>query len=334
MAQWEYQRSDGAWSAMQPNDSASLEEAFSAFRACQLQLGTDDHMYEVDFVHMTRRNLENGQERPIRRLTPAGQPAQWEVMREVWKLPSDIRDQRRLEDAYVACRTCSLEIGGQQYAVDFAVMQQTSQTTGYVRNLRRVPLKHFEAVPSADISDTLHAPQRVVLVRHGEGIHNATENYGIVDPPLTAKGIEQAKSLRGNPSLEGCELLVVSPLQRAIHTAATVFGEQPVCRTVISALCTERWSARCDEGRPKAQLVADHPFVAAWEGWVELSEDIWWGTRTSDREWESERLPAFYDWLRAQPERKIVVVGHGGFFAPLAGKHLGNCEAIEIVAGT
>ncbi|CAK0847225.1 unnamed protein product, partial [Prorocentrum cordatum] len=115
-------------------------------------------------------------------------------------------------------------------------------------------------------------PQRVWLVRHGEGTHNATGRGGVLDPPLTPAGEEQAAALRGHPELQRCELLVVSPLRRAVQTAVAAFGERPRCRAVLSALCCERWASRCDEGRPKAQLLESFPFLRGWGGTEALPE--------------------------------------------------------------
>ena len=77
----------------------------------------------------------------------------------------------------------------------------------------------------------------------------------------------------GHPLLASIDLVVVSPLSRAIQTAALAFGEEPQLAAVVSAtqqpgakrrilltpLHTERWTAPCDEGRPKAELALDHP---------------------------------------------------------------------------
>ena len=112
---------------------------------------------------------------------------------------------------------------------------------------------------------------------------------------------------------------------------AAVFGERPNCRTVLSALHSERWSAPCDQGRPKSELAAQFPFVASWEGFDGLPEE-WTPTQGSDADWERKRVPAFLAWLKEQPEARIVVVGHGAFYAALLGKHLRNCEIGEIEA--
>ena len=181
-------------------------------------------------------------------------------------------------------------------------------------------------------------PRRVVLVRHGEGTHNTRTQrwgggnpYNTLDPSLTEAGLAQATEVAQDPRLANPELVVVSPLSRAVQTAAAIFGEQPKCRTVLTALHSERWSALCDQGRPKSQLAELHPFVRSWEGFDLLPED-WTPTQSSDTEWKRTRVPAFLAWLKAQPEANIVVVGHGAYFAALlGGKHLSNCEigAIE-----
>jgi len=176
-------------------------------------------------------------------------------------------------------------------------------------------------------------PQRVLLVRHGQGEHNARSggehNYNRADPPLTEKGLKQASALRENAAFSGCELLVVSPLSRAVQTAATIFGETPNCRVVITPLHSERWSGLCDEGRRKSELAKDFPYVANWEGFHELAE-AWTPTRESDREWQDCRVPAFRQWLLEQSERRVVCVGHGAFFQGLSGRYLDNCEVMQL----
>ena len=172
--------------------------------------------------------------------------------------------------------------------------------------------------------------KRIVLVRHGQGINNVpTIPNDAPDSLLTELGQQQALALRGHAALAGCGLLVVSPLSRAVQTASLALGQRPACRTVLTALHSERISTLCDYGRPKSQLAALFPFVADWSGFAELPED-WSPTRENDADWRERRLPAFVAWLREQPESHIVVVGHGAFFGALLGKQLQNCECAEV----
>ncbi|CAL1128782.1 unnamed protein product, partial [Cladocopium goreaui] len=72
--------------------------------------------------------------------------------------------------------------------------------------------------------------------------HNAHHDVDEVprDPMLSELGHAQAASLRSVPFVSaGCELLVVSPLSRAIQMASAVFGELPMCRTVLTPLHSE-----------------------------------------------------------------------------------------------
>ena len=110
------------------------------------------------------------------------------------------------------------------------------------------------------------ATKRIFLVRHGEGTHNATGDGSTADPLLTKRGQAQAAALRGHLHLDRCTLVVVSPLSRAVQTAAAIFGEKPSARTVLTPLHSERWSAKCDEGRPKTALVAQFAFLKEWDG--------------------------------------------------------------------
>ena len=176
----------------------------------------------------------------------------------------------------------------------------------------------------------------VLLLRHGEGTHNCrAERWGggnpwdTLDPLLTQNGVEQAAAVAKDPRLAEVDLIVVSPLSRAIQTATTIFGEKSKCRTVLTPLHSERWSALCDEGRPKSALVETFPFIAGWEGFDALPE-AWTPTKDTDAEWQRKRVPAFIAWLKAQPEERIVAIGHGAYFAALLGKHLKNCEIGEI----
>ena len=185
-------------------------------------------------------------------------------------------------------------------------------------------------------AELLGAPRMVLLVRHGEGTHNAATNRwggenptNTIDPLLTEKGLSQASALAQDPKLAAPNLIVVSPMSRAIQTAVAAFGQSPGCRIVLTPLHSERWSAPCDQGRPKSELVAQFPFVREWEEFDALPE-IWTPTEASDVDWKKTRVPAFLAWLKMQPEAKIVVVGHGAFFAHLLGKHLRNCEIGEI----
>merc|ERR1712217_41514 len=86
--------------------------------------------------------------------------------------------------------------------------------------------------------------------------------------------------------------------------------------------CTECWSAKCDEGTHKSQLLVDLPWLRTWKGIEELEEE-WWPI---ERENEFDRVVRFLAFLCARPESKIVVVSHGGFLTHIIGHKLSNIE--------
>lgn len=73
------------------------------------------------------------------------------------------------------------------------------------------------------------ATSRVLLIRHGEAEHNARWKLhsDTRDTLLTQRGEAQALAISSELLLIEVELLVVSPLSRAIQTAAIVFGTRP-----------------------------------------------------------------------------------------------------------
>eukprot|EP00933_Yihiella_yeosuensis_P001317 TRINITY_DN102137_c0_g1_i1.p1 TRINITY_DN102137_c0_g1~~TRINITY_DN102137_c0_g1_i1.p1 ORF type:complete len:235 (-),score=47.50 TRINITY_DN102137_c0_g1_i1:94-720(-) len=184
--------------------------------------------------------------------------------------------------------------------------------------------------------EKLQQERRVFFVRHGEGHHNATEDWSLLDPKLTEKGQAQATSLAGHKELElrHGSLLVVSPLSRAIETALCGFPQiaekektETEFRIVLSPLHSERVGAPCDIGRSKSALLKDYPCISQWSGFDDLQEE-WTKTVENDKDWRTRRVPQFLEWLKEQPESHIVVIGHGCFFGDrgLLGRYLQNCE--------
>lgn len=154
----------------------------------------------------------------------------------------------------------------------------------------------------------------ITLIRHGQGYHNVAYNYDIIDPSLTPVGIEEAEDARDHNELEGIDLLVVSPLARAIETATVIFGNDPKVPTFIQKMAAERAGAPCDVGSVKSELAMKFPYVTEWGGWQELEENWMYNTAT-DAKWRDQRVPEFVAWLKSRPEKHIAVVGHGAFFS-------------------
>jgi broad specificity phosphatase PhoE len=167
--------------------------------------------------------------------------------------------------------------------------------------------------------------KRVCFIRHGQGQHNTSMlAWTMVDPPLNGTGEEQVKTLHSTlrETLPTFDLVAVSPLTRAVQTALGVFDGSSVPFYVLPLL-RERLGAPCDRGRPKHALLEALPQLAGWDGIEDLPE-VWWSTRWVELDLYS-RVESLERWIHSRPEATIALVGHGGLFMRLLGKHLKNC---------
>lgn len=160
----------------------------------------------------------------------------------------------------------------------------------------------------------------IYLVRHGQTQFNAERRQqGRLDSPLTALGRSQAaavgrllQDLVGKPA--GWRL-VSSPLGRALDTAR-IIGERLGLPVETDPRVIEVSFGQWD-GRLRDELAAEHPDVFARKDWQfsapggETYEDV--HARVAD--WLSS--------LPAEPERKVIVVSHGGAGRLLRGAFMG-----------
>jgi len=140
------------------------------------------------------------------------------------------------------------------------------------------------------------------------------KNEAWADSRLTELGESQASSLR--PSLEGVpiEVVLVSPLSRAIKTGLLAVPPGP--KFVIQDAIRERIGTHpCDRRRTRAELAADFPSVDS----ADLSSE-------ADDKWSAAREPwagvvaraeGFCSTLRLRPERDLAVVTHNDFLQAL-----------------
>lgn len=194
--------------------------------------------------------------------------------------------------------------------------------------------------------------KRVTLIRHGQTEMNvflATHPWNaadfkdpeLVDTRLTAEGEAQARRIAGR--LPPPDLLVSSPLRRALCTAQLVFPLDNAVpfRRLVHPLCRERLYHSSDVGRAPALLAAEHP---AWDGFDALPP-VWWhtsGLNGGDDNGSNDdplshtpepeglflqRVQLFLDWLVAQPEENITVVSHWGVIDALTSTEFQNAEA-------
>lgn len=172
----------------------------------------------------------------------------------------------------------------------------------------------------------------IYLIRHGQSAFNAAHAPGAPDPmiydaPLTELGRAQATAARQKAAALGIQLVLCSPLTRAIETARIIFdGIAPI---TISAGPVERLEHSCDMGRSPSALRAAFPDMV-----FDHLPDVWWhiGPHTAQavakepEEMFHARIAQFRDSLTATNPRPLAIVGHCNTFRSLAGFDMKNCE--------
>ncbi|XVF64938.1 hypothetical protein PTKIN_Ptkin09bG0206600 [Pterospermum kingtungense] len=161
------------------------------------------------------------------------------------------------------------------------------------------------------------------LVRHGQAMHNVEGDKNreallsphLFDAELSPLGLQQVDKLRKDVHASGLlkriELVVTSPLYRAMQTAIGAFGSDHESRadgkfSAISALycpqimavelCRDRLGVRPSDMRRR----------------MDGEDDSMWNPDVREPEEEiSARMIQFMKWLWTRPEQEIVIVSHG-----------------------
>jgi broad specificity phosphatase PhoE len=225
--------------------------------------------------------------------------------------------------------------------------------------------------------------KRVIFLRHGctymneylgKGVSFGAPGFSDVfdpkierlyyrDSPLSELGQAQARALGGTKPrfLRECELIVTSPLTRALQTLDgglwTPMKQMGLDRKIpILALphAAERLYLISDVGRPVRELSKRFDYVDFGPGFVDHSPLCWWYHPTTSQgnlhgeEWRPNgqgqkyacpgepeaafdaRMEKLYEWILDRPERKIVVVCHWGVIKWMLGTDFGNCQWREV----
>lgn len=173
----------------------------------------------------------------------------------------------------------------------------------------------FSKYNSASMSPRIH------LVRHGRGLHQLEplhEHRQIHVPRLTELGVQRCKdSSQHFPGYVHVDLVCANPLRLAILTAKYCFHhvipKTPTSKILLLPIAQEDTAEPCDFGsRPDIIKQAFGDLVDASmvrEDWT--SKEGVYAPRLESLKARARELRL---WLREQPERDIVVVGHGAFW--------------------
>ncbi len=173
---------------------------------------------------------------------------------------------------------------------------------------------------------------KVHLIRHAQSTFNAAYAEAATDPfhfdaRLSPFGLAQVEEARAKARALPCDVVITTPLTRALQTAAGLFGGH----APIEVECLHReWQEHsCDMGRSPRLLAEEFPDLT-----FDHLQDPWWhhvgvdanGVAVEPLENFHTRVDDFRRWLAARPESAIVVIGHGAFFRHLTGHEFANCE--------
>jgi broad specificity phosphatase PhoE len=165
------------------------------------------------------------------------------------------------------------------------------------------------APDTADDVDRTLAPSRLLLVRHGESTWNAARRtQGQCDPPLSDRGLAQARGVAGRLAGRRIEGFYSSDLVRARHTADVIgeaMGIEPVLEPGLREVALGAW-----EGRTREELKEGFP--EHWARWTrEPSWDVVPGGEGEAR--FTRRVTGTLRRLRERhPNGDVVCVTHGG----------------------
>jgi broad specificity phosphatase PhoE len=111
----------------------------------------------------------------------------------------------------------------------------------------------------------------VVLVRHGETDWSAAGKHtGRTDVPLNERGRREARGLAGMLAGRRFELVLTSPLSRAVETCRLAgLGDRALVRDELA-----EWDYGAYEGRTTAEIRMGRPGWSLWRDGVEGGETI------------------------------------------------------------
>ena len=155
---------------------------------------------------------------------------------------------------------------------------------------------------------------RLYWVRHGETIVNLTKEFScrFVDPPLTPKGVLQARQTVEALAGRGIAAVYCSPLRRASETAGIIAE-----RLALPVTPLENFR-ETDVG----DLERRRPDAEAWSLYMRVV-DAWQRGDAAERfpggedyhELRARLLDGFRMLVHRHPGATLLVVGHGGSFS-------------------
>lgn len=170
---------------------------------------------------------------------------------------------------------------------------------------------------------------KVCIVRHGQVLHNAIGQYNATDEDLTDVGVSQAIKLRDKIKDMNFDVIISSPLIRAVHTANIINIYDK--KIIVDDRIKER---NCGNLSGKSLNITNRD-----EYW-NYNTTVKYGTSENIRLFFS-RIYEFLDELKKKEYNSVLVVAHSGVSKAFSGyfegindglflnRGLKNCEIKE-----
>lgn len=182
-----------------------------------------------------------------------------------------------------------------------------------------------DANAAASTSGSGPGPSKVFFLRHGQSEANA-QKIDVPDALLTDLGRVQAQAWHGDIGRFNCQLVIVSPLRRAIQTALLAYASVDVhieiCRHAREMWWDEKANTPSTEETIRA-LLSNLPrgeAVCCLEQALDVSD----APAT-----EHESIRALKQELASRSEDVVCVVCHWGVINAMCGENADNGQVVE-----
>jgi probable phosphoglycerate mutase len=196
-------------------------------------------------------------------------------------------------------------------------------------------MSSFSGAAQPDLTPAGTPLPRLWLLRHGETEWSRDGNYtGLTDLPLTPHGEEQVLEAKRHLAGVNFDLVMTSPLQRAVRTAELAgFADAEVVPHA------HEWDYGDNEGRNSAQVRRENPDYLIWKDGAPNGETLAQVSERADRivsrvqagcHTAADHDPA------AVPVQNALLVAHGHFLRVVAARWLefAPVEGRRFVLGT
>jgi broad specificity phosphatase PhoE len=173
-----------------------------------------------------------------------------------------------------------------------------------------------------NLSKNMKMNKNLFLIRHGQAEHNVRFNYiGSAaynekqDTRLTLIGKQQATTLGKEWDKKyHVDLVIVSPLSRALETASKIFKDMNIPMICLDSLAEyPQHSELCNKKRNKYELQKEFPLV----DFIRITnESIKWDPKKKESINElNDRIDFIKKWLFWRKEKNIAIVSHSSYLA-------------------